>query len=62
MALVQDVYASWRAEVVFITSNFQGNKDIMEGCKMAGIPAFVRIVVSKRILSYVHFQGTLWDF
>ena len=32
--------------VVFITSNYQGNTEIMEGCKEAGIPAF----------------GTLWDF
>jgi len=46
MKLVKDTYASWQAEVVFITSNFQGNKEIMEGCKEAEIPAF----------------GTLWDF
>ncbi|KAI9465291.1 hypothetical protein BJY52DRAFT_1114066 [Lactarius psammicola] len=46
MRLVKEVYASWRAEVVFITSNRQGNQEIMEGCKEAGIPAF----------------GTLWDF
>ncbi|KIM83722.1 hypothetical protein PILCRDRAFT_69274 [Piloderma croceum F 1598] len=46
MKLLQEVYTSWCAEVVFITSNFQGNKEIMEGCKIAGIPAF----------------GTLWDF
>jgi len=46
MELVKEVYASWRAEVVFITSNRQGNQEIMEGCKEAGIPAF----------------GTLWDF
>lgn len=32
--------------VVFITSNYQGNYEIMHGCKEAGIPAF----------------GTLWDF
>jgi hypothetical protein len=41
MKLLQEVYISWCAEVVFITSNFQGNKEIMEGCKVAGIPAFV---------------------
>ena len=41
MQLVKEVYASWRAEVVFITSNRQGNQEIMEGCKEAGIPAFV---------------------
>ncbi|KAF9039444.1 hypothetical protein BDZ89DRAFT_945396 [Hymenopellis radicata] len=46
MKLISDVYTSWGAEVVFITSNWGGNKEMMEGCKAAGIPAF----------------GTLWDF
>ncbi|KAF5316939.1 hypothetical protein D9611_003994 [Ephemerocybe angulata] len=46
MKLIREVYHSWEAEVVFITSNFQGNKEMMEGCKEANIPAF----------------GTLWDF
>ncbi|KAF9049905.1 hypothetical protein BJ165DRAFT_961560 [Panaeolus papilionaceus] len=46
MKLIKDAYYSWGAEVVFITSNFQGNREMMEGCKEAGIPAF----------------GTLWDF
>lgn len=41
MKLVKETVASWGAEVVFITSNYQGNKEIMEGCKEAGIPAFV---------------------
>lgn len=40
--LIKDAYHSWGAEVVFITSNWQGNKELMEGCKAAGIPAFVR--------------------
>ena len=42
MSIVKDIYASWGAEVVFITSNQQGNQEIMEGCMEAGIPAFVR--------------------
>ena len=42
MKLVKDAYREWNAEVVFITSNWAGNKEIMEGCKEAGIPAFVR--------------------
>jgi hypothetical protein len=42
MKLIKEVYSSWGAEVVFITSNFQGNQEMMEGCKEAGIPAFVR--------------------
>ncbi|KAF9526634.1 hypothetical protein CPB83DRAFT_769970 [Crepidotus variabilis] len=46
MKLVKEVYESWGAEVVFITSNWLGNQELMEGCKESGIPAF----------------GTLWDF
>ncbi|KAF8586296.1 hypothetical protein K439DRAFT_1646325 [Ramaria rubella] len=46
MKLVKDAYAYWQAEVIFVTSNYQGNLEVMEGCKEAGIPAF----------------GTLWDF
>lgn len=39
--LVTSIYKEWGAEVVFITSNYQGNKELMEGCKKAGVPAFV---------------------
>jgi hypothetical protein len=46
MKLVREAYYAWGAEVVFITSNYGGNREIMEGCKGEGIPAF----------------GTLWDF
>lgn len=41
-----DLLAKRSSTVVFITSNYIGNSEIMEGCKEAGIPAF----------------GTLWDF
>lgn len=41
MKLIKERYISWGAEVVFITSNHQGNTEMMEGCKEAGIPAFV---------------------
>lgn len=41
MKLIKETYVSWNAEVVFITSNWQGNKEMMEGCKEAGIPVFV---------------------
>ena len=44
MKLVKEAYYAWGAEVVFITSNYQGNKEIMEGCKEAGIPAFVGLL------------------
>ncbi|KAF7304713.1 hypothetical protein MKEN_01185400 [Mycena kentingensis (nom. inval.)] len=46
MKLLGEIYTSWNAEVVFITSNYIGNSEMMRGCKAAGIPAF----------------GTLWDF
>lgn len=71
MKLVKDAYHSWGAEVVFITSNWAGNKEIMEGCKEVGIPAFVRLSIlgipvpctSRTRRAYLLFsQGTLWDF
>lgn len=46
MELLAETYTLWNAEVVFITSNWEGNQEMMQGCKMRGIPAF----------------GTLWDF
>ena len=46
MKLVKDAYHAWGAEVVFITSNWAGNQEIMEGCKEAGIPAFVSLLLS----------------
>lgn len=48
MQLIKDTYRSWGAEVVFITSNWAGNKEIVEGCKVAGIPAFVRPLSQSR--------------
>ena len=48
MKLVREAYYSWGAEVVFITSNYQGNKEIMEGCKAEGIAAFVSNNVSSQ--------------
>ena len=45
MKLIKEAYHSWGAEVVFITSNLQGNREMMEGCKLEGIPAFVRFVL-----------------
>ncbi|KAF8345989.1 hypothetical protein F5887DRAFT_145088 [Amanita rubescens] len=46
MELIKSAYEEWNAEVVFITSNLQGNQEMMEACMEASIPAF----------------GTLWDF
>ena len=46
MKLVREAYYAWGAEVVFITSNYQGNKEIMEGCKSEGIAAFVSNSIS----------------
>ena len=41
--LVASIYKEWNAEVVFITSNLGGNRELMEGCKKLGIPAFVSL-------------------
>jgi hypothetical protein len=42
----QNMCTDHASVVVFITSNYIGNSEIMQGCKEVGIPAF----------------GTLWDF
>ncbi|KAK4141519.1 uncharacterized protein C8A04DRAFT_39027 [Dichotomopilus funicola] len=44
--LLKEVWDSFGAEVIFITSNKQGNDEMMQGCRAAGMDAF----------------GTLWDF
>ncbi|OAL44904.1 hypothetical protein IQ07DRAFT_520872 [Pyrenochaeta sp. DS3sAY3a] len=46
MALLKDTWTRFGAEVIFITSNMQGNDEMMQGCAAAGLHAF----------------GTLWDF
>ncbi len=46
MALLKNVYKNFGAEIIFITSNLQGNREMMEGCRVAGLNAL----------------GTLWDF
>ncbi|KFY78566.1 hypothetical protein V499_02310 [Pseudogymnoascus sp. VKM F-103] len=46
MELLKATWASFGAEVIFITSNMQGNDEMMQGCREAGLHAF----------------GTLWDF
>lgn len=44
--LLKDTWHRFGAEVIFITSNMQGNDEMMQGCRVAGMHAF----------------GTLWDF
>ncbi|OBT48848.1 hypothetical protein VE00_00664 [Pseudogymnoascus sp. WSF 3629] len=46
MELLKATWKSFGAEVIFITSNMQGNDEMMQGCREAGLHAF----------------GTLWDF
>jgi len=46
MQLLKDTWTSFEAEVIFITSNMQGNDEMVQGCRAAGLHAF----------------GTLWDF
>jgi hypothetical protein len=35
-----DAARNWRAEVVIVTSNPEGSRDVVNACKAAGIPAF----------------------
>lgn len=60
MKLIREAYQSWGAEVVFITSNLQGNRQMMEGCKLEGIPAFVRFfLVYNRVFSEFYTGNAL---
>lgn len=54
MKLIKETYVSWGAEVIFITSNLQGNTEMMEGCKEAGIPAFVSASTFVGLLLFLH--------
>ncbi|KIP03418.1 hypothetical protein PHLGIDRAFT_26137 [Phlebiopsis gigantea 11061_1 CR5-6] len=45
MKMLKDIYVSFKAEVVLITSNPAGNAELMQGCKENGMHAF----------------GPLWD-
>ncbi|EKM50039.1 uncharacterized protein PHACADRAFT_105487 [Phanerochaete carnosa HHB-10118-sp] len=45
MKMLKDVYVAFKAEVVIITSNPQGNEELMQGCKENGMHSF----------------GPLWD-
>lgn len=45
MKMLKDVYVAFKAEVVIITSNPQGNAELMQGCKENGMHSF----------------GPLWD-
>lgn len=46
VALLKEIYASFQAEVIFITSNKRGNDEMIQGCRANGLNVF----------------GTLWDF
>ncbi|TVU35965.1 hypothetical protein EJB05_17872, partial [Eragrostis curvula] len=39
-AMVVDAARRWGAEVVVVTSNPEGSRDVVRGCRKAGIPAF----------------------
>ena len=33
MELLKEIWDTWQAEVIFITSNMQGNDEMMQGCR-----------------------------
>ena len=60
MELIKAAYEEWNAEVVFITSNLQGNQEMTEGCMEAGIPAFVRIFTLRFLYTTEHGLRVLY--
>lgn len=61
--LLIDTWKSFGAEVIFITSNMQGNDEMMQGCR-AGMYSEILTQGSYLLLCLagLHAFGTLWDF
>ncbi|KAG9125508.1 hypothetical protein FRC07_007310 [Ceratobasidium sp. 392] len=49
MRLLAETVEKWQAEVVFITSNWDGNEELMQGCKRLGIPAFGTFITAQSL-------------
>jgi hypothetical protein len=65
MRLLIDTWKSFEAEVIFITSNKQGNDDMMRGCyegKTHPMLLFRGYSNNCFITAGLHAFGTLWDF
>lgn len=68
--LLKETWASFGAEVIFITSNKQGNDEMMQGCREGQYlcPAVVVWVAiggdgfTDVVAAGLHAFGTLWDF
>jgi len=70
MKLLKDTWHSFGAEVIFITSNKQGNDEMMQGCQEGEFPFRQCGVQDKStwnadfvdLTAGLHAFGTLWDF
>lgn len=66
MQLLKDTWASFQAEVIFITSNMAGNDEMMQGCRQGKGKAHLLLasgqLLTFRVLEGIHAFGTLWDF
>ena len=62
--LLKDTWESFGAEVIFITSNKQGNDEMMQGCAagMLGLPRLFNDSQLTPCTAGMHAFGTLWDF
>lgn len=63
MDLLKTTYKSFGAEVIFITSNMQGNDEMMQGCRegMSRLHC-EKVIVAKYSTAGLNAFGTLWDF
>lgn len=49
--------------VIFITSNLQGNTEMMEGCREGAHQASYKgVILTRPMTAGLHAFGTLWDF
>ena len=65
MRLLKDTWISFGAEVIFITSNKQGNDEMMQGCRAGTfitILLHIKTVADLWCSAGMHAFGTLWDF
>ena len=66
--LLKETWDSFGAEVIFITSNMQGNDEMMQGCRAGTSHKSLSYLRHRDVTNIMcpkagmHAFGTLWDF
>lgn len=59
MALLKETWEAWGAEVIFITSNMQGNDEMMQGCRVGEF--YIPFPACVKLLMRVSGTARIWD-